>query len=114
MSAVLLKTIKKRIDFIKISKKGKKSFTKGFILQKYKRSLSYKDKENMARVGFTIKKKIGGAVVRNKIKRRFRAIIKEILNNYLKKNYDYVIIANKKSLIMDYKELKSDIIKTVK
>ena len=106
MSAVLLKTIKKRIDFIKISKKGKKSFTKVFILQKYKRSL--------ARVGFTITKKIGGAVVRNKIKRRFRAIIKEILNNYLKKNYDYVIIANKKSLIMDYKELKTDIIKTVK
>ena len=114
MSAVLLKTIKKRIDFIKISKKGKKSFTKGFVLQKYKRSLSHKDKGNIARVGFTITKKIGGAVVRNKIKRRFRAIIKEILNNYLKKNYDYVIIANKKSLIMDYKELKTDIIKTVK
>ena len=49
MSAVLLKTIKKRIDFIKISKKGEKSFTKGFILQKYKRSLSHKDKENIGK-----------------------------------------------------------------
>ena len=112
MSTVLLKTIKKRIDFVKVSKKGKKFFTQGFILQKYKRDFS--SKENTARVGFTITKKIGNAVVRNKIKRRFRAIIKEVLNNYLKKNYDYVIIANKKSLIMDYKELKSDIIKTVK
>ena len=53
MSAVLLKTIKKRIDFIKISKEGRKSFTKGFILQQYKRSLSLKDKENVARIGFT-------------------------------------------------------------
>ena len=70
--------------------------------------------EDTTRVGFTITKKIGGAVERNKIKRRFRAIMREIFAKYLKKNYDYVIIANKKSLIMDYKELKSDVIKTVK
>ena len=114
MSVVLLKTIKKRIDFIKVSKKGKRSFTKGFILQKYKRDFSAKDKENIARVGFTVTKKIGGAVVRNKIKRRFRSIIKEVSNEYLKKNYDYVIIANKKSLVMDYKELKNDVIKVIK
>jgi len=114
MSAVLLKTIKKRIDFIKVSKKGKKKFTQGFILQKYKRDFISKKKENSARVGFTITKKIGGAVVRNKIKRRFSAIIKEVSNDYLKKNYDYVIVANKKSLVMDYKELKNDIIKVIK
>ena len=52
--------------------------------------------------------------MRNKIKRRFRAIIKEVLNNNLKKNYDYVIIANKKSLVMNYKELKNDVIKVIK
>ena len=112
MSTVLLKTIKKRIDFVKVSEKGKKFFTQGFILQKYKRDFS--SKENTARVGFTITKKIGNAVVRNKIKRRFREIIKEVLNNYLKKNYDYVIIANKKSLVMNYKELKNDVIKVIK
>ena len=70
--------------------------------------------KDTTRIGFTITKKIGGAVIRNKIKRRFRTIIREIFTKYLKKNYDYVIIANKKSLIMDYKELKSDVIKTVK
>jgi len=112
MSTIVLKTIKKRIDFVKVSKKGKKFFTQGFILQKYKRDFS--SKENTARVGFTITKKVGNAVVRNKIKRRFRAIIKEVLNNYLKKNYDYVIIANKKSLVMNYKELKNDVVKVIK
>ena len=44
MSTVLLKTIKKRIDFIKVSKKGKKKFTQGFILQKYKRDFLSKEK----------------------------------------------------------------------
>ena len=114
MSTVLLKTIKKRIDFVKVSKKGKKNFTQGFILQKYKRGFSSKETQNTARIGFTITKKIGCAVVRNKIKRRFRSIIKEVSNEYLKKNYDYVIIANKKSLVMDYKELKNDVIKVIK
>ena len=112
MSTIFLKTIKKRVDFLKVSKSGKKIFTKGFILQKYKRNMDLE--KDTIRIGFTITKKIGGAVIRNKIKRRFRAIIKEIFTKYLKKNYDYVIIANKKSLIMDYKELKSDVIKTVK
>ena len=112
MPTIFPKTIKKRVDFLKVSKSGKKIFTKGFILQKYKRNMDLE--EDTTRVGFTITKKIGGAVERNKIKRRFRAIMREIFAKYLKKNYDYVIIANKKSLIMDYKELKNDIIKTVK
>ena len=112
MPTIFLKTIKKRIDFIKVRKNGKKFFTKGFILQKYKRKVLLE--KNTARVGFTITKRIGGAVIRNKIKRRFKAIFKEIFNSYLKKNYDYVIIPNKKSLLINYKDLKSDIIKTVK
>ena len=81
-------------------------------VQQYKRDLS--SKENTVRIGFTITKKIGGAVIRNKIKRRFRSIIKEVVNNHLKKNYDYVIVANKKSLAMNYQDLKNDVIKVVK
>ena len=114
MSTILLKKIKKRVDFVIISKKGKKKFTQGFILQKYKRDFTSEEKENTARIGFTITKKIGGAVTRNKIKRRFSSIKKEVSKTYLKKNYDYVIIANKKSLVMDYKELKNDVIKVIR
>ena len=94
MPIIFPKTIKKRVDFLKVSKSGKKIFTKGFILQKYKRTMD--SKNDSIRIGFTITKKIGGAVIRNKIKRRFRTIIREIFSKYLRKNYDYVIIANKK------------------
>ena len=114
MSTVLLETLKKKNDFVKVSQSGNRFFTKGFILQKYRRNLSSVSKENIVRIGFIITKRIGGAVVRNKIKRIFRAIIKELLNNYLKRNYDYVIVANKKSLVMSYEELKDDLIKVIK
>ena len=112
--SILLKTLTKRVDFVKVAKAGNKSFTKGFILQKYKRILLPKTNESMPRIGFVVTKKIGGAVIRNRIKRRLRSITKEVLNNYGKKNYDYVIVANKKSLKMNYTELKQDLLKVIK
>ena len=87
MSTIFLKTIKKRVDFLKVSKSGKKIFTKGFILQKYKRTMD--SKNDSIRIGFTITKKIGGAVIRNKIKRRFRTIIREIFSKYLRNSCNY-------------------------
>ena len=113
---ILLQSIKKRVDFLKISKKGEKKFTKGFILQKIKRndfkkiSLS----ENFIRVGLTVTKKVGTAVIRNKIKRRLRNLSNEILTTVGKKNFDYVIIANKKTAMMKYKDLREDLIKAIK
>ena len=47
----------------------------GFILLVRDR----KDGDPAMRVGFTVTKKIGGAVVRNRMKRRFRALAREIL-----------------------------------
>ena len=38
----------------------------------------------------------------------------EILTNVGKKNYDYVIIANKKAAVMKYQELKEDLINAIK
>ena len=113
---ILLQSIKKRIDFLRISKVGRKKFTKGFILQKVKRndsSNTYLNKD-FARVGLTVTKRVGTAVVRNKIKRRLRSLSNEILTNVGKKNYDYVIIANKKAAVMKYQELKEDLINAIK
>lgn len=113
---VSLINIRKRIDFLKISKEGQKKFTKGFILQKVKRN-NYKDKfldKNFARIGLTVTKRVGTAVVRNKVKRRLRSLSKEILTIMGKKNYDYVIIANKKAILMNYNELKKDLIEAIK
>ena len=56
MPTIFLKTIKKRVDFLKVSKNGKKIFTKGFILQKYKRTVGLE--KDTIRIGFTITKKL--------------------------------------------------------
>ena len=59
----------------------------------------------MVRVGFGIGKKIGGAVLRNKVKR----VLKEILKRAsveVKGSLDILIIARKETAVVDFLELK--------
>src|SRR5689334_9947875 len=69
-----LSTIKRRADFL-AANAGKRTTTPGFILLVRNRE----DSDPSMRVGFTVTKKIGGAVVRNRMKRRFRALAREIV-----------------------------------
>jgi ribonuclease P protein component len=69
-----LTNIKKRSDFL-AANGGRRASTPGFILLVRDR----KDDDPSMRVGFTVTRKIGGAVVRNRMKRRFRALAREIV-----------------------------------
>ena len=62
------------------------------------------------RFGFIITKKVGNAVVRNRIKRQLRAIIQLNILPMHKNNIDCVIIANKLITQSDFTRLKQDIL----
>ncbi len=66
------------------------------------------------RVGFTATKKIGGAVVRNKAKRRLRACAAELLPQYGQKGHDYVFIARDGTNARQFEDLKDDVKKALK
>ena len=58
-------------------------------------------------ISFSVKKKIGNAVKRNKIKRRFRSIVNEAVSKIsLKFNYSYLVIAKESMLNNEYKIIK--------
>lgn len=59
------------------------------VLQARKRA----DDEQVVRVGFTATKKIGGAVVRNRAKRRLREAARVMIPAHARPGYDYVLIA---------------------
>ena len=75
------------------------------------------DSENSKKlnISFITKKKLGNAVVRNKIKRRLRNIILEVVKtsdiNY---KYSYLFIAKKNVFEDDYKIIKEQIIQDIK
>ena len=103
-----LETLKSSKDFQR-AKSGLFFRSKSFLLQ------AYEDKTyNKVRVGFTVSKQNGNAVVRNKIKRRLRVIAKNIIGEYGIKNWNYVIIGKKNSLIEDFKNLEFEMNTAIK
>src|SRR6476619_1984668 len=99
-----LVTIKKRADFL-AANAGLRAMTPGFILLVRDR----KDADLGMRVGFTVTKKIGGAVVRNRMKRRFRALAREIVPLKGLPGADHVMIGRAKGIEREFDLLRSEL-----
>lgn len=91
--------IKKNYEFSDIISKNNRYYNKTFII--------YIDnkKTDTIRFGISVGKKIGNAVIRNKIKRQIRNIIYEMKKNY-KNNYDCIIIVKKDIINLKFNEIR--------
>ena len=66
-------------------------------------------------ISFVTKKKIGNAVIRNKIKRRLRNIINDAVKKMsMKLNYSYLVIAKPTMLNNEYTNIKEILFKSFK
>ncbi len=65
--------------------------------------------DKICRVGYTVTKKIGCAVIRNKIRRRFKEAVRILLPEFKVAGYDYVIIAGKSCPNASYDDIISDL-----
>ncbi len=61
------------------------------------------------RVGFTASRKVGNAVVRNRAKRRLRAVAAQVLSNWGKSGMDYVLIARAATAERPFAALLADL-----
>src|SRR5690242_1557158 len=103
-----LTTLKKRADFL-AANGGRRASTPGFILLVRDR----KDADAAMRVGFTVTKKIGGAVVRNRMKRRFRALAREIVPSKGFAGSDHVMIGRARGIERDFGLLRTELIRAL-
>ena len=72
------------------------------------------DGDSTMRVGFTVTKKIGNAVVRNRMKRRFRALARETLPEHGIAGADHVLIGRAGGIERDYAGLGSELRRALK
>ena len=77
----------------------------GFVLLVHPRG----DGDPAIRVGFTVTKKIGNAVVRNRMKRRFRALARALLPGQGIAGADHVLIGRSGGIERDYQALHDEL-----
>ena len=67
------------------------------------------DEDDTMRIGYTVTKKIGNAVVRNRMKRRFRALVREMLPDLGIPGADHVLIGRAGGVERDYATLAAEL-----
>lgn len=104
-----LARLKTRRDFLRVADTRARFATPGLILQVRRHGADEASALPEIRVGFTVSKKVGNAVVRNRVKRRLRAAADEIIGARSKPGRDYVLVGRRESEERAYPDLLKDI-----
>jgi ribonuclease P protein component len=103
-----VRTIAQRADFLACNK-GRRQPMPGFVLLMRPRE----DGDATMRIGITVTKKIGNAVVRNRMKRRFRALARELLPTSGISGADHVLIGRSDGVEREYSKLRAELSKAL-
>lgn len=111
-----IRRLKRRAEFQAVARLGRKWVMPGVVVQAMKRGSARNADipDTVIRTGFTASRRVGGAVVRNRAKRRLRALARELLPGGCAGGYDVVFIARGGMSGRDHEELKADMAKCLK
>ena len=104
--------LKSKFDFGKAYRHGQSRANSYLVLYFFARRKETAVLEN-PRIGFSVSKKLGNAVVRNKIKRRLRAAIKPYLR-LIRQDVDIIFIARKKIKGIPFSDVEKNMIYLLK
>ncbi|WP_310618730.1 ribonuclease P protein component [Flexibacterium corallicola] len=98
-----MKTLKKRSEFLAVAKGGRTT-RRAFVLQAAKT----RDCGD-PRMGYTVTKKTGNSVERNRIKRRLRAAVAQLSDHATVSGADFVLIGRRGALSQPFDTLVKDL-----
>jgi len=97
-----MERLKQRADFVAAAT-GSRIAASAFVLQTRKRS-----DEGPVRVGFTVSKKVGNAVERNRVRRRLREIVRHSGAATLRAGHDYVLVGRRAALRLPFARIAEE------
>ncbi|MCH9845679.1 MAG: ribonuclease P protein component [Alphaproteobacteria bacterium] len=92
----------KRQDFQRMTKHAAFIADSGFIVQ----YLQKQDSNQPCHIGFTASRKVGNAVIRNRSKRRLRALVRDHLTTLKRDDVNYVFIARKETHNINFAKME--------
>ena len=105
--------LKRRADFLRIARAGNKCAVRGLVLQSAPTPSGDLAPECDLRIGFTVTKRVGNAVVRNRARRRLRAVARSVFPSRATPGFDYVVIARQSTPIRAFSDLVGDMEKAL-
>jgi ribonuclease P protein component len=96
--------LKRRAQFLRVAGLGKKAAVGGVVLQVLPRG-----DDGPVRLGFTVTKKVGNAVVRNRTRRRLKEAARLLLQQCPVRGADLVLIGRDSTRKRNFQALQSDI-----
>ena len=66
------------------------------------------------RVGFTVSRKVGNAVVRNRVRRRLREIARAIIPAQARPDLDYVLVGRQGAITRDFAAMQGELVDALK
>jgi ribonuclease P protein component len=97
-----MERLRQRADFLAAAT-GVKIPAAAFVLQAKSRG-----DQGPPRIGFTVSKKVGNAVERNRVRRRLREIVRLTGTDRIRAGHDYVLVGRRAALAMPFERIKQD------
>ena len=98
----------KRAEFQRVSR-GRRASVETFTLQSRRREETGKEAVPGARVGLTVTKGVGGAVERNRVRRRLKEALRAAAPLEAERDHDYVLMARREALGRRFVALVDDV-----
>ncbi|MBZ0140069.1 MAG: ribonuclease P protein component [Pseudorhodoplanes sp.] len=98
-----MERLRQRADFLSTAT-GAKIPAAGFLLQTKRRPAG-----GAPRIGFTVSKKVGNAVERNRVRRRLREIVRLSDAQAFRAGHDYVLVGRRAALSLPFDRIRQDL-----
>jgi ribonuclease P protein component len=111
LASARLGRLPNRRDFLRVQA-GRRCAMPGFVLQV---APAPADLVLPAiRVGFTVSRKVGNAVVRNRVRRRLREAARLVIPGQARADLDYVLVGRQGAIARDFANLRQELVEALK
>ncbi|MBL6614055.1 MAG: ribonuclease P protein component [Reyranella sp.] len=111
MASAPLGRLPNRRDFLRVQA-GRRCAMPGFVLQAA--PIPPELVLPAIRVGFTVSRKVGNAVIRNRVRRRLREAARQVIPGQARADLDYVLVGRQAAIARDFAALRLELVEALK